>query len=168
MKLLFTSLMPLSVWVPGGLRIFHALIGLSLISRKPGLPFCQRAGCVSGVSQSSLPKKHYGVLYSSYFTLWFPISILNDTLLKILESFQADIGRLPKHTLNRVIRIALRWPSVRARVLFSKLAFLWKPMTSNDSLSSKVEGRCKIFNCSDDSFHLGLHLHSCRSAWSTF
>ena len=170
--------------------------------------------------------------------------ILNDTLLKKLESFPAEIGkrifRLPKHTSNRVIRIALRWPSVRARVLFYKLVFLWKLMTSNDSLSLRVfrtlavtdvesihhtldrglagtssalallkllsltsfDGKCSvpdcifsveddtaavhslshhtdlqvsledcvrsIVNCSDNSFHLGLHLHNCfRSPWST-
>ena len=43
--------------------------------------------------------------------------ILNNSLLKKLESFQAELGkrilRLPKCTSNRVIRMALRWPSVR-------------------------------------------------------
>ena len=68
--------------------------------------------------------------------------ILNESLLKSLESFQAELAkgilRLPKFSSNKVARLALLWPSVRARVLCIKLAFLSKLMTNDDSLSSRV------------------------------
>ena len=68
--------------------------------------------------------------------------ILNISLLKKLESFQAEIGkrilRLPKSTANNVVLLALQWPSIRARVLCIKLAFLLKLMNYTDSLSSRV------------------------------
>ena len=64
--------------------------------------------------------------------------ILNNSLLKRLESFQAELGkrilRLPKCTSNRVIRMVLRWPSVRARVLYA----FKKIGTNDDGLSSRV------------------------------
>ena len=68
--------------------------------------------------------------------------ILNNSLLKRLESFQAELGkrilRLPKCTSNRVIRMALRWPSVCARILCIKFNFLKKIGTKDDGLSSRV------------------------------
>ena len=67
--------------------------------------------------------------------------MLNKTLLKKLESFQCEIGkrilRLPKSSANNIVRMALLWPSIRARVLCIKLSFLLKVM-SEDSLSSQV------------------------------
>ena len=68
--------------------------------------------------------------------------VLNKTLLKKLESFQCEIGkrilRLPKSSANNIVRMALLWPSIRARVLCIKLSFLLKVMRDKDSLSSQV------------------------------
>ena len=68
--------------------------------------------------------------------------MLNKTLLKKLESFQCEIGkrilRLPKSSANNIVRMALLWPSIRARVLCIKLSFLLKVMRDEDSLSSQV------------------------------
>ena len=68
--------------------------------------------------------------------------ILNATLLKKLESFQAEIGkrilRLPKSTSNNITRLALQWPSIRARALCIKVGFLLKIVKGNDTLSSRV------------------------------
>ena len=68
--------------------------------------------------------------------------ILNATLLKKLESFQAEIGkrilRLPKSTSNNIARLTLQWPSVRARALCIKVGFLLKIVKGNDTLSSRV------------------------------
>lgn len=58
------------------------------------------------------------------------------------KNFQAELAkrilRLPKFSSNRVASLALKWPSVRARVLCIKLGFLLKLLTSDDSLSSRV------------------------------
>ena len=48
------------------------------------------------------------------------------------------ILHLPKSTANNVVRLALKWPSIRARVLCIKLIFLLKTMNSTDSLSYRV------------------------------
>ena len=60
----------------------------------------------------------------------------------MLESFQAELAKrilkLPKFASNNVSRMALQWPSIRARVLCSKLHFLTKVMSNEDSLSSRV------------------------------
>ncbi len=68
--------------------------------------------------------------------------ILNATLLKKLESFQAELGRrilhLHSHSSIRGCRIALHWPSMRARVLCSKLTFLLKLLNGQDFLSAQV------------------------------
>ena len=68
--------------------------------------------------------------------------ILNSTLLSRLESFQAELGkrilRLHSSSSNRGCRIALHWPSMRARVLCSKFAFLLKLLQGDDSLSCQV------------------------------
>ena len=68
--------------------------------------------------------------------------ILNNSLLQMLESFQAELAKrilkLPKFASNNVSRMALQWPSIRARVLCSKLHFLTKVMRNEDSLSSRV------------------------------
>ena len=68
--------------------------------------------------------------------------ILNSTLLSKLESFQAELGkrilRLHHSSSNHGCRIVLHWPSMCARVLCSKLAFLLKLLQGVDSLSSQV------------------------------
>ena len=68
--------------------------------------------------------------------------VLNLTMLKKLESFQCELGRrilrLPKTTANNIIRMSLRWPSIRARTLCIKLGFLLKIVKGEDSLSSRV------------------------------
>ena len=68
--------------------------------------------------------------------------ILNPTLLQSLESFQAELAKrilhLPKSTSNNVARMALRWPSIRARILTSKLTFLLKISKGDNSLSARV------------------------------
>ena len=68
--------------------------------------------------------------------------ILNLTLLNKLESFQAELGkrilRLHSSSSNRGCRIALHWPSMRARVLCSKFSFLLKVTQGDDSLSCRV------------------------------
>ena len=62
--------------------------------------------------------------------------IINESLLKSLESFQAELAkrilRLPKFSSNKVARLALLWPSVRVHMLIIKLAFLLKLLTSDD------------------------------------
>ena len=68
--------------------------------------------------------------------------ILNSTLLQKLESFQAELAkrilRLPTHTSNNNARMALQWPSMRARILIIKLCFLLKVVNSDHSLSARV------------------------------
>ena len=70
--------------------------------------------------------------------------ILNSTLLSKLESFQAEIGKrilsLSRYTSNYVPILALKWPSVTARLLCSKLSFLHAILNddSDESLSSQV------------------------------
>ena len=63
--------------------------------------------------------------------------IINESLLKSLESFQAELAKrilhLPKFSSNKA---ALLWSSVRAHVLCIKLAFLSRLLTNDDSLSS--------------------------------
>ena len=45
---------------------------------------------------------------------------------------------LPKSSANNIVRMALLWPSIRARVFCIKLKFLLKVMRDEDSLSSQV------------------------------
>ena len=56
--------------------------------------------------------------------------VLNTTLLLTLESFQAEVGkrilRLPKFTSNNIPLLALNWTSMCAKILCSKLSFLYK------------------------------------------
>ena len=69
--------------------------------------------------------------------------VLNTTLLLTLESFQAEVGkrilRLPKFTSNNIPLLVLNWPSMCARILCSKLSFLYKVChDQRASLSSQV------------------------------
>ena len=65
--------------------------------------------------------------------------LLNNTLLSKLVSFQADLGkrmlRLPKSTANSIPLLAMGLPSVRARILISKLKFLYKIVHGEDCLT---------------------------------
>ena len=55
---------------------------------------------------------------------------LNNTLLSMLESFEADLRkrmlRLPKSSANNIPLLAMDIPTTRARILTSKLCFLYK------------------------------------------
>ncbi len=87
--------------------------------------------------------------------------ILNSTLLQKLESFQAELAKRilqpPKFSSNNVSRLALCWPSIRARVLCIKLQFLLKVIRNDDSLSSHV------FRCLAASDVESIHLvRQCR------
>ena len=68
--------------------------------------------------------------------------ILNDTLIRQLESVQAELAKriliLPRRISNNVTRMALQWPSMRARILIIKLSFLLRVSRDNRSLSSWV------------------------------
>ena len=68
--------------------------------------------------------------------------ILNNQLVEKLESFQSQLGkrilRLSKTTANMTPLIALRWPSVRARVVCRKLGFLQRAIKNESGLSSEV------------------------------
>ena len=64
-------------------------------------------------------------------------------LLLTLESFQAEVGkrilRLPKLTSNNILLLVLNWPSMCARILCSKLSFLYKVChDQRASLSSQI------------------------------
>ena len=56
--------------------------------------------------------------------------VLNSSLLNLLESFQAELGRrilkLPKFASNTVPLLVLNWPSMCARLLCNKLSFLFR------------------------------------------
>ena len=68
--------------------------------------------------------------------------ILNNQLVEKLESFQSQLGkrilRLSKTTTNMTPLIALRWPSVRARVVCRKLGFLQRAIKNESGLISEV------------------------------
>ena len=65
--------------------------------------------------------------------------ILDNGLLAKLESFQAKrILCLHKYTANNIARMALQWPSMRARILIIKLKFLHKIIVGDISLSTRT------------------------------
>ena len=68
--------------------------------------------------------------------------VLTDSMLHQLESFQGEIGRrilkLTRHHSTLSTRLALRWPSVTARVLISKLSLLSKLSERGDSLGGQI------------------------------
>ena len=69
--------------------------------------------------------------------------LLTDRLLDSLESFQSEVGEgilnLPKHHSNQCPLIALKWPSMRLRILKRKMIFLLRLMKlENSSISAKV------------------------------
>ena len=70
--------------------------------------------------------------------------ILTDSLLDRLEAFQGEIGRrilkLSKFYSTLATRIALKWPSITARILIRKLSLLFKVSSGEDSIG------CRIFS----------------------
>ena len=65
--------------------------------------------------------------------------ILDNGLLAKVESFQAKrILCLHKYTANNIARMALQWPSMRARILIIKLKFLHKIIVGDLSLSART------------------------------
>ena len=68
--------------------------------------------------------------------------VLTDLILHQLESFQGEIGRrilkLTRHHSTLSTRMALRWPSVTARVLISKLSLLSKLSERGDSIGGQI------------------------------
>ena len=68
--------------------------------------------------------------------------ILDSGLLAKLESFQAELAKrilcLQKYTTNNTARMALQWPSMRARILIIKLKFLHKIIVGDLSLSART------------------------------
>ena len=70
--------------------------------------------------------------------------VLTDSMLHQLESFQGEIGRrilkLTRHHSTLSTRLALRWPSVTARILISKLGLLSKLSERGDSIGQIFSG----------------------------
>ena len=68
--------------------------------------------------------------------------VLTDSMLHLLESFQGEIGhrilKLTRHHSTLSTRLALRWPSVTARVLISKLSLLSKLSERGDSIGGQI------------------------------
>ena len=68
--------------------------------------------------------------------------VLTDSMLHKLEAFQGEIGRrilkLSKHHSTLSTRLGLRWPSVTARILISKLSLLVKLREGEDSIGSQI------------------------------
>ena len=68
--------------------------------------------------------------------------LLNNTLQSKLVSFQVDLGkrmlRLPKSTANSITLLAMGLPSVRTRILISKLKFLYKIVHGEENLASQA------------------------------
>ena len=99
--------------------------------------FCLLGPNSPGAEQEILRTKRYCVLPCLLFgaETW----ILNPTLMHKLESFQADLAKpilqLPTFIRNNTALMALQWPSMRARILITKLCFL---LNSDLSLSARV------------------------------
>ena len=68
--------------------------------------------------------------------------MLTDSMLHQLESFQGEIGRrilkLSKYHSTLSTRLALRWPSVTARMLVRKLSLLSKVSAKGNSIGSQI------------------------------
>ena len=66
--------------------------------------------------------------------------ILDNSTLTLLEKFQAEIGRrilrLPKCHSRLSVLIALRWPSMRARILNIKLSFLCRLLSPKSDIET--------------------------------
>ena len=68
--------------------------------------------------------------------------ILDNGLLAKLESSQTELAKrilcLHKNTANNIARMALQWPSMRARIFIIKLKFLHKIIVGDLSLSART------------------------------
>ena len=68
--------------------------------------------------------------------------ILTDSTLRLLESFQGEVGRrilkLSKHHSSLSTRLGLRWPSVTARIFLRKLSLLSKVCKESDNIGSHI------------------------------
>ena len=68
--------------------------------------------------------------------------ILTDSTLHLLESFQGEIEhrilKLSKHHSTLSTRLALRWPSVTARIFLRKLSLLSKVCKESDNIGSHI------------------------------
>ena len=68
--------------------------------------------------------------------------VLTDSVLHRLESFQGEIGRqilkLSRYDSTLSTRLGLRWPSITARILISKLSLLAKLSEGEDSIGSQI------------------------------
>ena len=68
--------------------------------------------------------------------------ILTDSILRLLESFQGQIGhcilKLSKHDFTLSTHLALRWPSVTARIFLHKLSLLSKVCKESDNIGSRI------------------------------
>ena len=88
--------------------------------------------------------------------------LLDSSIIKVLESFQCEIGRriirLPKHHSKTVVRLGLQWPSVSTRILIRKLTFLAKLLSSTDD---KISGRIFTSLAIVDVYNVGI-VQQCR------
>ena len=95
--------------------------------------------------------------------------VVNVTLLKRLESFQAEIGkrilRLPKYTSNNIPLLVLRWPSMCARILCSKISFLFRTCSDDDGSSLRAQTFAAIAATDVNSLSI---IKQCRFLQSSF
>ena len=68
--------------------------------------------------------------------------VLTDSMLHQLESFQGEIGhrilKLSRHHSTLSMHLGLRWPSITARILISKLSLLTKLSEGEGSIGSQI------------------------------
>ena len=87
--------------------------------------------------------------------------LLTDSLLSLLEDFQAEIGKkilhLPKYHANLCPLIALQWPSMRYRVLIRKLRFLGRLLNPHRNTIC-----VKVFNALREQEQGPLIIEQCR------
>ena len=69
--------------------------------------------------------------------------ILTDSMLHQLESFQGEIGRrmlkLSKYHSTLSTRLALKWPSITARIFIRKLSLLSKVCQEGNNIGNKID-----------------------------
>ena len=95
--------------------------------------------------------------------------VVNVTLLKRLEPFQAEIGkrilRLPKYTSNNIPLLVLRWPSMCAQILCSKISFLFRTCSDDDGSSLQAQTFAAIAATDVNSLSI---VKQCRFLQSSF
>ena len=79
---------------------------------------------------------------SIYETCVVPVLLLTDSMLHQLESFQGEIGRrmlkLSKYHSTLSTRLALKWPSITARIFIRKLSLLSKVCQEGNNIGNKI------------------------------